>query len=65
MTRTEKKARQRNRMYKMIQKIIYMIILIIGGVLSSAITGDGTALVIILFFVAPLFFTARKIYIKR
>ena len=64
MTRTERKAIRGKHTRKLFKKVIYAIALITGGVLSSVITGDGTALVIILFFVTPLFFTARRIYIK-
>ena len=42
----------------------YALALILGGVIGAALTDDATALVVIVFFVAPLFLTGRRIYTR-
>lgn len=64
MTRIERKAMLSKRTQKTIKKVIFAVALVTGGLVSSVITKDATALVVILFFVAPLFLTTRRIYTK-
>lgn len=65
MTRTERiKAKQGKITRKNIADKIFAVALVLGGLLAGIITDDATALVLLMFFAAPLFFTSRKIYIK-
>lgn len=65
MTRTERiKAKQGKITRKNIANKIFAVALVLGGLLAGIITDDATALVLLMFFAAPLFFTSRKIYIK-
>lgn len=64
MTRMERKAMDSKRFNKMLKKVSFATALISGGALASLLTGDATALVLITFFVAPLFFTTRRIYTR-
>ena len=65
MTRMEKtKAKSGKITRKNYMNKVYALALILGGMVSAVITDDATALVLIMFFVAPLFFTSRKIYTK-
>ena len=66
MTRTEKRLAKLGRVTRRnLKNKIYATALILGGLVTSVITDDATALVLLMFFVAPLFFTGRKIYIKH
>lgn len=65
MTRAEmKKLKSGNRMLRRHKDKIIAIAMVLGGLLTGIITNDSTALVVIMFFVAPLFLTARNIYTK-
>ena len=65
MTRTEKRLAKLGRVTRRNWKDkMYATALILGGLVTAAITDDATALVIVTFFVAPLFFTGRRIYIR-
>ena len=65
MTRIEKtKAKSGKITRKNIKNKVYAIALILGGLLGAILTDDATALVLIMFFAAPLFFTTRRIYTK-
>lgn len=39
-------------------------VLIIGGILTGMLTGDAAALVLMMLFATPLFFTDRRVYTK-
>ena len=65
MTRTDKRLAKLGRVTRRNWRDkIYAITLILGGLVAAVITDDATALVLLTFFVAPLFFTGRRIYIK-
>lgn len=65
MTRIE---RTRGRMGKVsrknIKEKVFATALILGGMLSAVYTDDATALVLIMFFAAPLLLTNKRIFTK-
>lgn len=65
MTRTERNKAKYGRVIRKryFDKICAMA-LILGGITAARLTDDCTALVLVTFFVAPLFCTHRKIYTK-
>lgn len=65
MTRTEKRwVKLRLITRRNWKNKIGAIALILGGLVAAVITDDATALILITFFVAPLLFTGRGIYIR-
>ena len=65
MTRTEKRLAKLGRITRRNWKNkIGAIAVILGGLVAAVITDDATALILITFFVAPLLFTGRGIYIR-
>lgn len=65
MTRTERNRARRGQITrKRYSEKIFASLMILGGFIAAVMTDDCTALVLITFFVAPLFCTHRKIFVK-
>lgn len=64
MTRTKRNQAKHRRNSNKFKNKLDATALIIGGILTGMITDDATALVLLMLFATPLFFTDRRVYTK-
>lgn len=64
MTGTKRNQAKQRRHFNKIKNRLDATALIIGGIITGMITGDATALVLLMLFATPLFFTDRRMVIK-
>lgn len=64
MTRTKRNQAKHRKDSNKFKNKLDATVLIIGGILTGMLTDDATALVLMMLFATPLFFTDRRVYTK-